>query len=415
MPSIASRTAAFTVWLIGCLVSLSLLAEEFAHPHLPEAGLIQEAGPPIWLEEPAPLEPTPAPLVAAPADEPPLSYFLGGTGRAYYLNDQRIEFTGQEATFGVEGVIVGGLLHRAYEWNVEAFTEIFLNQPFDRNVLVDSPLRESFAPNFDVDPLQISQLYISVERDDLRLAAGRFVTPFGRFYYPIFQNNFGDSPFIREQAILYRETGIAGEWTPGWLSLTAALTNGGPERDTNSSKAFIGRVGVDFERFAAGASIKEQDGIGSEGQKTFNSHVGLDGMIRLGERWTLSGEVIYDEYGMRRPGFAQNDIFWGRNIYWRDLNRGLHLPITGVGYYLNLGYEGERWRAVLNYGEFYPAPLGERLHDTPIHRGLIKGSYRITPHWEVYSSTIVENSVPLGFGNKHRHGLVVLAGTQISF
>ena len=45
-------------------------------------------------------------------------------------------------------------------WEAEVETEMFLNQPFDRNILQDNPERASFAGNFDIEPLQISQLYV---------------------------------------------------------------------------------------------------------------------------------------------------------------------------------------------------------------------------------------------------------------
>ena len=76
------------------------------------------------------------------------------------------------------------------------------------------------------------------------------MTPFGRFYYPLYRNNFDDSPFIRSEAILFRETGLLGQWDPeGWV-FTAALTNGGFEQDTNSSKALVARAGIDLPYFA---------------------------------------------------------------------------------------------------------------------------------------------------------------------
>lgn len=349
-------------------------------------------------------------------------YHFGGKGRAYYLNDQRYEFTGLEATFGVEGVLAGGVGQQIGGWRFDVETEIFFNQPFDRNILVDSPIRQSFARNFDIDPLQISQFFLSARKGDFYAAGGRFVTPFGRFYYPQYTNNFSDGPFIRSEAIYNRETGALVQWDPGWLVVTGALTNGGPERDTNSSKAFIGRIGVDFGWLTAGASIKEQDGVSSEGNKQFNNHIGLDAMVRFG-RWVISGEVIRDEYGFRRPGFDPLDIFWGRSIYFRDQNQAFMDPIRGTGYYVDVGYEGDRWNIHLNYGDYIPENIGVSLHDHPNHRGLVKAAYRPSQHWEIYGFALIENSISLEYFDnyqgvpleKFRHGLMYGIGSQFVF
>ena len=115
------------------------------------------------------------------------------------------------------------------------------NQPFGKNILADTPERRSFAANFDIDPLQISQLYLGARNGDFYAALGRFVTPFGRFYFPNYRNNFDDSPFIRSEAIRFRETGMLLQWDPSIWVFTAAITNGGFEQDGKSSKAFIGR------------------------------------------------------------------------------------------------------------------------------------------------------------------------------
>ncbi|MDX1948676.1 MAG: hypothetical protein SFU86_25030 [Pirellulaceae bacterium] len=348
--------------------------------------------------------------------DPPCDYCysLGGQARGYYINDQRIEFTGQEATFAVEAVADGTLHHQVGEWDVQLSGELFFTQPFDRNLLVDSPTRAAFAHNFDIDILSISQLYFAARRNDLYFAAGRFVTPFGRFYYPLYRNNFDDSPFIRSEAILYRETGMLAQWDPGNLVFTAALTNGGPNQDTNSSKAFIGRAGYDSGSFALGSSLKFQDGIGSEGQKTFNSHLGIDAMARRGN-WTFSGEVIYDHYGFRRPGFDPDNITWGRSIYFRDLNKATGKPIQGVGYYLNLGYEGPLWTLMFNYGEFHPERLGIPEHDVTSRRGILKASRHWSPHLETYTVLMLENTLPGIFDTHDRKGVYFIAGCQFVF
>jgi len=338
----------------------------------------------------------------------------GGKARSYYINDQRIEWTGLEATFAVEGVLNGGIHRNVNDWDCMVEGEFFFNQPFDRNILIDSPLRQSFASNYEIPPFEISQLYLAAKSDQFLFQAGRIVTPFGRFYFPLYMNNFSDAPFIRSEAILFRETGLLAQWNPAGFVCTAALTNGGFNQDTNSSKALIARVGIDQPWFACGTSVKLQDGVGSEGQKEFNNHVGMDAMVQSGN-WQLSGEVIYDEYGFRRPGYDPNDIFWGRSIYFRDLNRGLMKPLTGVGYYINLNYTRDRLYTMLNFGEFYPnQQLGIVPHDTPVHRGLIKTSYHFTRCFEAYNVLLIENSVPLDIDGRVRKGFEVIAGCQFS-
>ena len=374
------------------------LGEERSGSGLDSGGAVLDLG--AWLPPPTVPE--------------PLQYHMQAVARGYYLNDHRFEFTGMEATFAAEGVVRGGVLQRVQDWELSVEGEIFLNQPFDRNILVDTPERRSFAANFAVEPLQISQLYLEARRGDYAVALGRFVTPFGRFYFPNYRNNFDDSPFIRSEAILFRETGLRLMWDPEPWVLTAALTNGGFEQDTNSSKALVARCGIDQETFACGASVKWQDGIGSEGQKAFNNHAGVDAMLRWGN-WTLSTEVIYDQYGLRRPGIALNDIFWGRSLYYRDLNRGLLRPLTGVGYYVNLGYEGPLWSLGLNYGEFYPTPIGDRRHDAVTRRGLIKASRHWTPHFETYAVVFKENDLVRSFDASTRRGIYVLVGTQFTW
>ncbi len=400
------------VWLIGLAALLM-------------SGLSRAAEPTDYLLPPG--APSEIPLAAAesleqaapyeleylpPCDEP-WSYHVDARARAYYLNDQRIEFTGMEETFAVEGVLAGGVEQRVGAWQVGLDGELFFTQPYERNVLVDNPVRESFAPNFDNEVLAISQLHVSARREDWYLAAGRFVTPFGRFYFTNFRNSFDDSPFIRSEAILFRETGILAQWDPeGWVC-TAALTNGGPNQDANSSKALVARVGIDRPWFAAGGSVKVQDGIGSEGQKFFNEHFGLDAMVRRG-RWQISTEVILDHYGLRRPGLDPLDITWGRSLYFREQNKAWHQPIQGFGYYVNLGYEGERWSLAANYGEYYPEELGIREHDATIRRGIFKATRHWTSHLETYGVVMVENDLRNAFPGKDRRGIYLLAGVQWS-
>lgn len=331
------------------------------------------------------------------------------------VNDKRIQFTGQEATFGVEGVLAGVLRHAAGDWELGLESELYLNQPYDRNRLRDTPERASYLGNFDIDPLEISQLLLSARYGDLLLAIGKMVTPFGRTYFPLYLNDRRDAPFIRTESILWRETGLLAQYDPGILVLTGALMNGSEDMDTNSSKALLTRLGLDTDAAAVGASIKIQDGIGSEGQKMYNNHVGMDAMLRRG-RCTLSAELIYDQYGFHRPGFAAEEITWHQGVYHREQNLAHKSPLTGIGYYINLGYDGERWGWMLNYGEYYPQEqLGDPVHDVTTRRGLAKLVYHFNAYCDAYAALIVENDVVGAQDGRRREGGLLLTGFQAGF
>lgn len=414
---------------------------------LPQSVEPRPAGPPVLDSQPAqlssPLEPplpravsaAPLPfasehwtrnyqasLTLAPQDYDALGqvnswgdwYRVDGQARSYYVNDQRIEFTGEEETFGVSG-IVAGVLRRPYgDWEVGLESELYLNQPYDRNMLLDSAERRSYGGNFAVQTLEISQLLLSARSGDWLFAMGKMVTPFGRTYFPVYLNDRRDAPFIRTESILWRETGALVQYNPCPLVLTAAVVNGSQDRDTNSSKGIIARIGLDGENYAVGASVKWQDGIGSEIQKEYNNHVGLDAMLRSGA-WTLSGEAIYDQYGFHSPDFNPNDITWYHSLYYRDQNFAEKRPITGLGYYVNLGYEAEHWTGILNYGEFYPEHIGDPLQDVVTRRGIVKYIYHFNRMCDMFSTVMLENNVPDAQAGRTRKGQFVLGGFQLNF
>ena len=342
------------------------------------------------------------------------SYWLEVVARSYYINDQRIQFTGQEATFGVEGILSGAVHHEHDGWTFGLTGEFYINQPFDRNLYRDSQERVSYLGSFEVETFDIQQLVLSARRGDMLIAMGKMVTPFGRTCFPLFTNERVDAPFIRTESILWRETGLLLQYDPGILMLTTAITNGSMDRDTNSSKAVISRIGLDGGWWALGASVKFQDGIGSEEQKLFKNHVGIDGMLRWG-CVTLSAEAIYDEYGFRRPDFDPLDITWRRSLYYRDQNLANHEPLTGVGYYVDLVVQGKRRTMELNYGEFYPKNMGDRRHDQSVHRGIIKYIQHMTAHADAYVMALKENDLANAQVGRKRQGLIVLAGFQYTW
>ena len=339
---------------------------------------------------------------------------LWGLGRGYFSTDGRVEFTGQETTFGAEAQVLADWTSEHDSFWTGATCEAYLNQPFDRNLLIDDPTRASFASNFDVDTFELSQMFVSIGRDNWVLDVGRFVTPFGRYYGPLFSNARSDGSFIRTESILWRESGLQLRYNPGIWRFAAALVNGSSGRDTNSSKGIIARAGFDLPNWVGGASAKQQDGIGSESQKEFNNHVGIDLAWRSGN-FMLAGEAIYDQYGLRRPGTDLNDIFWGRSLYHRQLNNGLNQPLEGVGWYLNAIWTFSRSRTVLGFGQFHPEPIGDRIHDTVISRLLAKQTWMLSERVECYGTAFLENSVESFTLGHDRMGHSIMSGLQFHY
>jgi hypothetical protein len=266
-----------------------------------------------------------------------------------------------------------------------------------------------------MDVVEISNFLISARNENWYVAIGKFESPFGRYYFPLRTNPRLDAPFIRTEAIQWRETGILLRHERGLYVGELAFTNGNEDLETNSSKAVVARVGLEDESWALGGSIKMQDGIGSEGQKQFNNHVGVDGMIWRGN-WRLSGEAIYDEYGFLKPGFDPLDITWQRSIYGRDVHNGYNIPAPGIGYYADLAYEGSRWYVGLNYGEYYPQKhYGDTIHDRVTRRGMLKMLYNITPGLQSYCVLLAENEGFFSQAGRPRNAKALLMGFQGSF
>lgn len=339
-------------------------------------------------------------------------YYQAGA-RAYYSNDQRIEFTGQEDTFGVEGYFQGAIQRCTESWLVGVELELYLNQPFDRNILVDTPERVSYTGNFDIDIVEISELFVEARRGDFSVAIGKQRTPFGRAWFELQTNQRFDAPFIRTESILWRETGLFVDYRPGIWMFSLAGVNGSEDRDTNSSKAVIARIGIDRQNYVLGMSAKWQDGIGSEGQKYRNNHVGFDAMVR-GNHWVLSGELIYDEYGFRR-NIDPLSITWGRSIY----NRDQFFPggrLRGVGYYVDLTILGPKATWSLNYGAFHPREqTGDPIHDRVTRRGIFKYIRHAAPGLDWNNFLILENDVENAQAGKFRRGITAYSGIEYRF
>jgi hypothetical protein len=341
-----------------------------------------------------------------------MTYELNVLGRAFYSTDQRIQWSGQEATFGVEGILAGAVRHNNGGRQTSVEMQLFVNEPYDPNIYDAGVERRSYRHNFEIDAFEISQLFITARQNDFLFALGRFVTPFGRTYFPLYRNDLSDAPFIRSEVILWRETGLLVQYDPGPLVMTAAVTNGSTGLDTNSSKAFVARVAFETERFVMGASIKTQDGIGSEEKKYTKNHYGLDAMVRLGE-FTVSGELVWDEYGFRRP-FDPNDISWGRSIYYRDQFIGWKEAIRGVGWYFDMEYRLGDVSLMANYGQFHPQQIGVPNHDVINRRGILKLIYHYSQSLHLYVMYLRENDVTNAQEGRLRKGVAILLGAQFT-
>ena len=98
-----------------------------------------------------------------------------------------------------------------------------------------------------------------------------------------------------------------------------------------------------------------------------------------------------------------------------DNSGGVNEPITGFGYYVNLGYEGPLWSLALNYGDFFPGRTGTPQQDAATHRGLVKISRHWTKHFESYGVAFIENDLPHSFDGSIRRGLYFIVGGQFTW
>jgi hypothetical protein len=339
-----------------------------------------------------------------------------GLFRGYYRNDQRIEWSGLETVFGAEGVFRPLIQCTTGNWTVSAQGEFFINEKYGSSILSD-PQRDLFRANFQIDPFEVFQLFGQAQYGDWLFRVGKTRTPFGNYQGPTFTNSLIDAPFIRTDVIPWTETGLFVRWQPGPWSFDAAITNGEPDLDTNSSKAGIARVGYSGDFWTLGASLKIQDGVSSELQKRFNNIYGIDYSMRFG-RIVAYGEVTYDEYGYRHAAFVfGNPLNFGvRSLYHRDVFSGSeNVPVHGVGYYVGLGYRGARWLWDGTYGTYFPQQLGIPAHDTNIQRGVVKCAFAITPNFQVYVVGIIENNRPPDGVLRNDKMYAILSGVQLTF
>ena len=341
--------------------------------------------------------------------------------RGFYRNDQRIGWSGMEETFGAEADLTPRLRYQSGDFEFVVDSEFWINQPYERNPLENTQERQSYAADFQVDQFAVGKLALVTNWYNWTFKIGKFVTPFGRTHYPVYTNpylstsNGMDEPFIRTEVIVDRETGILAHYKSGYFVGDIALTNGGDNLDTNSSKALVARVGLECDNWGIGASAKKEDGDGSEEIKEFGNYFGFDAMVRE-KPFTLSAECIYDEYGFGRPGFNPLNIYWIKSIYYRDESSGFDgTPMTGIGYYVDLDYAEGRWNADLDYGEFYPLYVGQAPNQHINRRGLMKLAYRIAEPLQTYTILILENGGYIAQNDSPRHGIAFLQGFQFTF
>jgi len=332
-------------------------------------------------------------VIAFPIDESTF-FQIEGVMRGYFRDDQRILWSGLEQTFGAEGILRPLLMSVQGQWAISAEGEFYLNEPYGSSILSDST-RNLYKANFDVQTFEIFQLYAQLQRGDFLIRLGRSRTPFGQYDSPMFSNALIDAPFLRTNVIGFVNTGLFFRYQPQGWSVDVAVVNDQADLATNSSKGLVSRLGIDRPNWTFGASATIRDGVSSDQQKQFNNVFGFDGSAHFGQ-FTAYGEATYDQHG-----FVHNFAMLGdplglgvRDLYGRDVFKGDNQPIWGLGFYTGLRYRKDRLMIDGCYCFYYPEQIGIPYHDAPIHQGVLKAAYSITPHFQIFSFGIVENYRP---------------------
>ncbi len=357
--------------------------------------------------------------------DPPRGFHLHNDGtmlqlkdifiRGFHHHDGRIHWTGVEDTFGAEAGFAPWLTQRIDRCTFRFGGEFLINLPFEQSRM---PLAGGFDGNFEVDRVEIDQLYARWERGDLAVVLGKRETPFGRYGFTLLSNERSDAPFLRTDIIQWRQTGLFVEYRPSGgplngLAFDVGVVNGTTDLDTNSDKGLIFRVGAERETWAVGVSGKLAD-IGSDTLKRYANRLGVDFRVRLHERAELSGEVVWDQHGLRND-LADLSRLGERSLYGQDVYPGRYKdPVCGFGYYLNLAWMGDRCRLDLNFGSYFPETLGIATHDEPVHRGLAKLTWRLTEDISGFVVGLVENRRPVTAPIRVYEPWAVLVGIQMS-
>jgi len=95
------------------------------------------------------------------------------------------------------------------------------------------------------------------------------------------------------------------------------------------------------------------------GQKIFNNNLGLNLLLTLGN-FSISGEVIYDEYGFYREYNGEREIL--HSIYYRKVFYSYKNLVKGrMGAYISTCWQKESFYLSLNYGEYHSQKIGTPL------------------------------------------------------
>ncbi len=340
------------------------------------------------------------------------SVYFDGTIRSFLKLDQRISWSGAESTFAAEAVLRPRLERRG-EWGTwRARGEFFLNQPM--GTLLSDPVRDLYREALETRPFDIFQLSLEYESENWRIRLGRIRTPLGHYPVPLLTNALVDAPFLRTEVLGFTETGMFVRWRPGLWSFDLGLSNGESNLDTNSTKALVARTGLEWRSLRFGIWLKAHDGAGSEQQKKFGSVYGVDTSVQF-RRWTIYAEGSLDEHGLYR-GDADPQTLRPLSFYHREVYRGRRAPVWGGGFHIGAMLTFADFWIDWNYGVYWPEPIGVPSHDEPIKRALIKMTWNVARHFDVYALAIAENSRPQRFLELYNNSpRAVLLGVKVEF
>ena len=110
---------------------------------------------------------------------------VNGVARGYYLNDQRIEWSGMEETFGAEGDYHAPASPAVRRFRIRHRQRVLHQRALSTAINCYRTIaeRKSYAANFQVDQFEISQLALVTNYGDWTFKIGKFVTPFGRYLF----------------------------------------------------------------------------------------------------------------------------------------------------------------------------------------------------------------------------------------
>ena len=375
------------------------------------------------------IPPAPATLLRAEADDGRRSAQLGvrpeggntsvrTTVRAYLLDDLRIQWSGVEATFGVEGAVELDHSRPGPFGPLEVRGRFDLNSTWRQAVLAgDGTNRDDYLATFDVDPFYLANLYVTFETPGLTWQVGKFPSPAAAAFRKelglgLFNSGL-DAPFVHTEIVDRREIGVGlgkrhGSW--GWKF---AVTNGEEDLDTNSAKASMlllelgSREGRLFKLFG-----KVQDGIRSEAFKAPASYAGFGVYAGRPQRVRFAFEATVDTHGLYRD--YTGPITWPTSIYHRDVYDGGD-PIWGYGAHVVFRRDRGPWQACLSYGEYYPDHIGLPEHDEPVKRFLLSARRAFRGDGSFYWMLILENERPDEDWQKGDRPVAAAMGVEVSF